>query len=213
LRGRRSWSYCMAEVFAGYTLFAAAIRRGPLNENVNPMDDRSHKQGSLLADPVSEKDHATGPATAPVTIVEYGDYECPSCLSAVPIMEQVRQSLGDRLRFVFRHFPQSSIHTHASAAAEAAEAAADQGKFWQMHEALFKHQKELADIDLSHLALTLGLEIYKFDISRSQEEHRQRIRADFDGGVRSGVNKTPTLFINARRYDGPINAKSIIAAS
>jgi len=145
--------------------------------------------------------------------VEYGDYECPSCLNAVPIIGQVRESLGDRLRFVFRHFPVSSIHPHASAAAEAAEAAADQGKFWEMHEALFRHQKELAALDLSHLALTLGLEIYKFESSRSREKHQTRIRADFEGGLRSGVNKTPTLFINGRRYDGSVNAKAIIAAS
>src|SRR5580704_11931595 len=110
----------------------------------------------LLAEAVTEQDHALGPADAPITIVEYGDYECPTCLNAVPIIQKVRENLGDRVRFIFRHYPQSSIHAHASAAAEAAEAAAEQGKFWQMHEALFKHQKELATIDLSHLALTLG---------------------------------------------------------
>jgi protein-disulfide isomerase len=145
--------------------------------------------------------------------VEYGDYECPSCLNAVPIIEEVRQNLGDQLRFVFRHFPQSNIHPHASAAAEAAESAADQGKFWEMHQALFGHQQELAAIDLSHLALSLGLEIYKFEISRSQEKHRGRIRADYEGGLRSGVHKTPTLFINGKRYDGPVNADAIVAAS
>jgi protein-disulfide isomerase len=117
------------------------------------------------------------------------------------------------VRFVFRHFPQSSIHPHASAAAEAAEAAAEQGKFWEMHAALFRHQEELADLDLSHLALNLGLEIYKFETGRSQERHQRRIRADFESGVRSGVNKTPTLFINGRRYDGAVDAKAIIAAT
>jgi protein-disulfide isomerase len=177
------------------------------------MGDEFPKNRSSLAEPVTDHDHAIGPPNAPVTIVEYGDYECPSCLVAVQIIEKVRQSLGDRLRFVFRHFPQSSIHLHASAAAEAAEAAADQGKFWEMHEALFRHQKDLAEIDLSHLALTLGLEIYKFDISRAQEGHRRRISADFEGGRRSGVKKTPTLFINGQRYDGPVDANAIIAAS
>src|SRR5256885_12581465 len=107
-------------------------------------------------------------------------------------MREVRKVLGDRVRFVFRHFPQSSIHPHASAAAEAAEAAADQGKFWEMHEALFQHQKELDD--LGYLALTLGLEIYKFEESRTLDKHRQRIKADFESGVRSGVIKTPTFF-------------------
>ena len=166
-----------------------------------------------LTDPVTAKDHSIGPDDAPITIVEYGDYECPDCLNAVPIIAEVRRALGDRLRFVFRHFPQSSIHPHASTAAEAAEAAAEQGKFWQMHEALFKHQKELAEIDLSHLALQLGLEIYRFDTSRSQERNHRRIKSDQESGTRSGVRKTPTLFINGRRYDGPVVAASIIQAA
>ena len=177
------------------------------------MDDSSVEKTDLLAEPVTQRDHAIGPANAPITIVEYGDYECPSCLNAVPVITEVRRSLGDRLRFVFRHFPQSSIHPHASAAAEAAEAAAEQGKFWGMHEALFQHQKELADVDLSHLALNLGLEIYQFETSRSAQRHRLRVRTDFDSGLRSGVRGTPTLFMNGRRYDEPINAKAIIAKS
>jgi protein-disulfide isomerase len=167
----------------------------------------------FLSEPVTEVDHAAGRADAPITIVEYGDYECPSCLNAVPILDEVRKSLGDRVRFVFRHFPQSSIHPHASAAAEAAESAAEQGKFWEMHASLFKHQEELATLDLSHLALNLGLEIYKFETGRSQERHERRIRADYEGGLRSGVHKTPTLFINGRRYDGVVEAKAIVSAA
>jgi protein-disulfide isomerase len=166
-----------------------------------------------LVEPVTERDHSLGPIPAPITLVEYGDYECPSCLNFVPILQEVRETLGDRLRFIFRHFPQSSIHPHASAAAEAAESAGDQGKFWEMHQALFEHQKELGEIDFSHLALRLGLEIYKFEASRSSERHRHRIRADHESGTRSGVTKTPTLFINDRKYEGPIEAKAIIAAA
>jgi protein-disulfide isomerase len=177
------------------------------------MDHSTNDQAGLLVDPVTEQDHALGPASAPITIVEYGDYECPDCLNAVPIVQEVRQNLGEKLRFVFRHFPQSSIHPHASAAAEAAEAAAEQGKFWEMHKALFDHQKELAEIDFSHLALNLGLEIYRFETSRSRDKHRRHISDDFASGRRSGVKKTPTLFINGRRYDGPIEAKAIIVAS
>src|SRR3954451_14588130 len=120
-------------------------------------------QTNMLAVPVHDKDHSLGPAEAPITIVEYGDYECPDCLNAVPIIREVRQRLGDRLRFVFRHFPRSSIHPHASMAAEAAEAAAEQGKFWGMHEALFQHQSKLAEIDPAHLALNLGIEVYQFE--------------------------------------------------
>lgn len=167
----------------------------------------------LLAEPVTDRDHALGSASAPVTIVEYGDYECADCLNAVPIVAEVRRQLGDRLRFVFRHFPRSNIHPRASAAAEAAEAAGDQGKFWEMHEALFRHQSDLSETDFSHLALTLGLEIYRFESSRGRELHSRRVRSDYEGGVRSGVNKTPTLFINGRRYEGPVEADAVVAAA
>jgi len=177
------------------------------------MSDIPRKSADILADPVTERDHSLGPADAPITIVEYGDYECPDCLNAVPIIRESRSILGDRVRFVFRHFPQSSIHPHASIAAEAAEAAADQGKFWEMHEALFAHQKELAEIDLSHLALTLGLEIYKFETSRTSEQHHRRVLADYESGLRGGVNKTPSLFIQARRYLGTMDAQAIVAAA
>jgi formate-nitrite transporter family protein len=176
------------------------------------MNHEVSDEGSL-AEAVTERDHSIGPSTAPITIVEYGDYECPDCLNAVPIVKKVREALGDRLRFVFRHFPRSSIHPHASAAAEAAEAAADQGKFWLMHEALFEHQKELGEIDFNHLALTLGMEIYKLDASRSSQQHRQRIGADYQSGLRSGVKKTPTLFINGRKFNGAIEANAIITAA
>jgi protein-disulfide isomerase len=177
------------------------------------MDDASTAGSDQLAEPIAPRDHAIGLETAPITIVEYGDYECPSCFNAVPVIQEVQQSLRERLRFVFRHFPRSSIHPHASVAAEAAEAAGEQNKFWEMHHALFKHQKELADLDLGHLALTLGLEIYKFESSRTRERHRKRISDDFESGVRSGVNKTPTLFINGRKYLGAVEAKAIIAAA
>jgi protein-disulfide isomerase len=167
----------------------------------------------LLAEPVGDRDHALGPKDASITILEYGDYECPSCLNALPVIRAVREALGDRLRFVFRHFPQSSVHPHASAAAEAAEAAAEQGKFWEMHAALFAHQQELAELDLTHLALNLGLEVYGFETGRSRERHRRRISQDYQSGVQSGVKRTPTLFINGVRYDGPIEAAAIVAAA
>src|SRR5437868_6946351 len=112
--------------------------------------------------PPSAQDHAAGPVDAPVTLIEYGDYECPDCFNAEPVVSELRARLGDRLRVIFRHFPRSSIHPRASAAAAAAEAAAAQGKFWEMHRALYRHQRELADLDLTHLALQIGLEVYRF---------------------------------------------------
>src|SRR4051794_17910593 len=110
-----------------------------------------------LAVPVSDADHRLGSMAAPIVLVEYGDYECPYCHNAQPVVKEVRQRLGDRLAFVFRHFPQNSIHPHASTAAQAAEAAGEQGKFWEMHDLLYWHQQELAGLDLTPLALGLGL--------------------------------------------------------
>src|SRR4051812_27258694 len=115
--------------------------------------------GADLDVPVSVTDHSLGPVDAPVTLVEYGDYECPDCFNAEPVVAEIRQRLGNKLRYVFRHFPRSSVHPRASVAAAAAEAAAGQRKFWEMHAALFRHQRELADLDLVHLALQLGLEV------------------------------------------------------
>lgn len=174
------------------------------------MASENESNSETLFEPVTEKDHILGPVDAPITLLEYGDYECPDCLNAVPIVKEVRRALGERLRFVFRHFPLSSIHPHASIAAEAAEAAGDQGKFWEMHEALFRHQKELAD--LTHIALSLGLEIYSFESGRTDDRHRSKVYRDYEGGVLSGVKGTPTFFINGCRYRGKKEAAGILAA-
>jgi protein-disulfide isomerase len=163
-----------------------------------------------LAVPVNEKDHVQGSRSAPVTLVEYGDYECPDCLNAWPIVQEIRQKLGDRLAFVFRHFPLNSIHPRASAAAQAAEAAGLQGRFWEMHDQLFGHQKELGNVDLTHLALTMGLEIYRFESALELQSSLQKISDDMDGGIRSGVKGTPTFFINGRRYRGKVDAASLL---
>jgi len=151
---------------------------------------------------VGERDHARGPADAPVTLVEYGDYECPNCLSVFPILKRLSQEMGNKLRFVFRHFPQDRVHPHAAAAAEASEAAAAQGKFWEMHDLLFEHQKDLAEIDLGQLALKAGLEIYRFEADISSQRFAKRVREDLESGEQSGVKGTPTLFVNGVKYGG-----------
>ena len=161
---------------------------------------------------VSERDHALGSADAPITLVEYGDYECPYCGRAYPVVKQIRQRMGDQLRFVFRNFPLNTIHEHAGVAAQAAEAAAAQGKFWEMHDALYVHQDELAEADLSRYALQIGLEIYRFQSDLSSERFAARVREDFRGGVRSGVNGTPTFFINELRYNGPHELEPMLEA-
>ncbi len=165
-----------------------------------------------LAVPVSARDHAQGPADAAVTLVEYGDYECPYCGKAYPVVKAIQQRMGDSLRFVFRNFPINTVHEHAGVAAQAAEAAAAQGKFWEMHDLLYENQDGLAEVDLHQYALKIGLEIYRFDADLSSEIFARRVREDFRGGLRSGVNGTPTFFINAVRYNGEKELDPLLAA-
>ena len=165
-----------------------------------------------LTVPINDKDHAQGPPDAPVTLVEYGDYECPYCGNAYPIIKRLQKELGPRLRFVFRNFPLNTIHAHAGVAAQAAEAAAAQGRFWEMHDLLYEHQQDLGEADLLHYALTLGLEPYRFEADLSSEIFARKVSDDFRGGVRSGVNGTPTFFINGARYAGPHDYDSLKAA-
>jgi len=156
---------------------------------------------SHLRPAVSENDHRFGPDDAPVTLVEYGDYECPHCGRAHPIVRELQRRMGKKLRLVFRNFPLAELHPHARHAAEAAEAAADQGKFWEMHDQLFEHQARLADADLLRYAGTLGLDAQRIEDELAAGTHRNRVEQDFSSGVRSGVNGTPTFFINGARHD------------
>jgi protein-disulfide isomerase len=155
-----------------------------------------------LTPPVSERDHMAGPGDAPVTLVEYGDYECPYCGMAYPIVKAVQRKLGSQLRFVFRNFPLAEIHPHARHAAQAAEAAAAQGKFWEMHDMLFEHQHALDDEDLIAYARSLGLDAERVARELEAGTYAKRVRDDFRNGVRSGVNGTPTFFVNGERYEG-----------
>jgi protein-disulfide isomerase len=168
---------------------------------MNDTDDLSDATPHLTI-PVGARDHIQGSNDAPVTLVEYGDYECPYCGMAYPIIKGVQRHLGDRLRFVFRNFPISTSHPHARHAAEAAETAGAQGKFWEMHDMLYEHQKTLDDTHLRHFAEQLALDIDRFDRDLSERRHEGRVQEDFMSGVRSGVNGTPTFFINGVRYDG-----------
>jgi protein-disulfide isomerase len=165
-----------------------------------------------LQNPVDDSDHSRGNAAAPVTLVEYGDYECPDCLNSEPIVQRLLDRFADRLRVVFRHFPLSSVHPRASAAAQAAEAAGAQGRFWEMHTALFKNQHRLADLDLTHLALSLGLDIYSFQRDVESAASSRKVRANYDDGLASGVKGTPTFFINGCRYAGKPEFDAIAAA-
>ncbi|HET6641871.1 MAG TPA: DsbA family protein [Gaiellaceae bacterium] len=163
--------------------------------------------------PVSDgRDHIQGPADAPVTLVEYGDYECPYCGAAYPIVKEVQARMGDRLRFVFRNFPITTSHPHAEQAAEAAEAAAAQDRFWEMHDALYENQKRLRDEDLRAYAEELGLDIERFAGELGEHVHEARVHEDFLSGVRSGVNGTPTFYLNGVRHDDSYELETLLAA-
>jgi len=159
-------------------------------------------KAARLSVPVSTSDHIEGRADAPVTLVEYGDYECPHCGHAYPIVKRIQARLGPALRFAFRNFPLSEAHPHALAAAEIAEAAALQDKFWPMHDALFEHQTALDDQHLAQYARSLDLNVAKLQAALRSDAPKERVRADFMSGVRSGVNGTPTFFIDGLRFDG-----------
>jgi protein-disulfide isomerase len=167
---------------------------------------------SKLSIPVSDKDHRQGDADAPCTLVEYGDYECPSCGQAYPIVKRVQKHFGKRLLFVFRNFPLSEMHPYAEPAAETAEFAGAHHKFWEMHDLLYENQDRLDDALLFQLAEQLQLDPEKLRQALAAKEFEPRVRADFRGGVRSGVNGTPTFFINGQRHDGAYDYASLVEA-
>jgi protein-disulfide isomerase len=165
-----------------------------------------------LTVPPGKRDHAVGPAAAPVTLVEYGDFECPHCGAAHHVVKEIQKRLGHQLRFVFRHSPLGMAHPHAEHAAEAAEAAGVQGKFWPMHDALFENQEALEDSDLVQYAAALGLDADQFVTELASHVHAPRVREDFMSGVRSGVNGTPSFFVNGIRHDGDYELDSLLAS-
>lgn len=158
-----------------------------------------------LTPPVGPDDHAQGPADAPVTLVEYGDFECSYCGMAYPIVKSIQERMGDQLRFVFRSFPLSEAHPHAEHAAEVAEAAADQDHFWEMHDVLYEHQDHLGDAALVRYAQQLGMDATEVRGDLEDGTYADRVRRQFMSGVRSGVNGTPSFFINGERFDGAWN--------
>src|SRR5436309_9603607 len=163
---------------------------------------QNKQETAMLKIPVSEKDHVQGDANAPIILVEYGDYECPHCGHAYPIVKRVQKHFGERLAFVFRNFPLNQMHANAENAAEAAEFAAAHQRFWEMHDGLFENQRALGVPLLLELAQTLGLSAEKLQSALASDEYAQRVKSDFIGGARSGVNGTPTFFINGDRHDG-----------
>jgi protein-disulfide isomerase len=160
----------------------------------------------------NKRDHLRGSPDAPVQLVEYGDFECPHCGAAYLVVKKLEQDLGDRLAVVFRQFPLINVHPHAELAAEAAEAAGAQGKFWQMHDMLFEHQDALAPADLMRYAAALHLDVKRFADDLSGHAFRSKVQDDMKGGLQSGVKGTPTFFINGVLHQGGYDEASLLAS-
>jgi protein-disulfide isomerase len=167
---------------------------------------------STLKAPVTPRDHILGPANAPVTLVEYGDYECPHCGAAHPIVKLVLEHFGKNIRFVFRHFPLNQVHPNAEAAAESAEFAGANRRFWDMHDGIYENQDRLGLPLLFALSGALGLSEASLREALVNGTYAEKVKGDFLGGVRSGVNGTPSFFINSRRHDGSYAFADLAAA-
>jgi protein-disulfide isomerase len=154
-----------------------------------------------LRPPVSENDHLQGNKNAPIELLEYGDYQCPFCGMAYPIVKQLQSALGEKLKFIFRNFPLAKVHPQATISAIASEAAGLQGKFWEMHDMLFENQRHLNKTALSGYARELGLNLNQFEEDMLNEALAEKVEAHFYSGLRSGVNATPTFYINGEKYD------------
>jgi protein-disulfide isomerase len=193
----------VAATLAGALVFRlAAVIRG----------ERTATLPLVLDRPVDvERDHVRGPADAPLTLVEYGDFECPFCGRATGVVRELEERFGDELRYVFRHLPLTDVHEHAELAARAAEAAAGQGRFWDMHDVMFARQDELELEDLLGYAGMAGLDVERFARDLDDERAAARIREDVASAEASGARGTPTFFVGERRHVGPYDAETLAA--
>jgi protein-disulfide isomerase len=171
-----------------------------------------HMVGGRLVAPVNENDHVIGSPTAPVTLVEYGDFQCPFCGAAHPIVQEVLRRRQAVVRFVYRHFPLTNVHPYAESTAEAAEAASVRGRFWPVHDWLFEHQDRIDPRSLAAGLDDLGLDGPVIGAEAASHRYLSRVRSDFVGGVHSGVNGTPTFFINGHRHDGGYSSAELLRA-
>jgi protein-disulfide isomerase/predicted ester cyclase len=188
---------------------SARFERATANKKTGRPEVAGDRQGIILD---AQRDHVQGQVEAPIALLEYGDYECPSCARAQPIVREIQQRLGDKLCFAFRHFPVTPVHPQAELAAQAAEAANAQGKFWEMHELLLENQRALDNQYLPAFAAALGLDEARLIGEVMLKTYARRICHDFNLGVRDGVNGTPCFFINGRRYDGAIRLEPLLVA-
>jgi protein-disulfide isomerase len=169
------------------------------------------RQG-LLQMPITDRDNVVGAPDAPVQVVEYGDYECPYCAAAHPVVADLLNQRATAIRFAYRHFPLTNVHKHAEFAAEAAEAAGAQGHYWTMHDWLFEHQRQLEPSFVTAAAGKAGLDTAVFAENLAARTFHPKVQEDFMTGLRSGVNGTPTFFIDGARHDGPATLAALLAA-
>ena len=167
---------------------------------------------SRLVLPVGARDHAQGSREAIVTLLEYGDFESGHCMENFRVVKEITRWLRGELYYVFRHFPAADKHPNALPAAEAAEAAGAQGRFWEMHDWLCEHSPTIRDAQLKGYAQGLGLDVERFERERREHTYIEKVREDFTSGVASGVTRTPTFFINGVRYRGEVDVDSLLAA-
>lgn len=164
---------------------------------------------TILSDPLNDHDHIRGDSDSPVILVEYADFECPYSGHAYYIVKQLLEDMDGKFGFVFRNFPLTQIRPHALPAALAAEAAGMQGAYWEMHDLLFEQQHRLDPEYLIAFAQVLGMDIEQFIVDMTSDDAAGRIRRDFVGGIRSGVNGTPAFFVNGVRHDGPYDYETL----
>lgn len=167
---------------------------------------------TVLKVPVTSEDHIQGNPKAPITLVEYGDYQCPYCGQAYPIVKQLQEYFGDQLCFVFRNFPLTEVHEYAKASACTAEFAGTYNKFWEMHDLLYENQENLDPEHIKQLVESLGLNTHQLENAMREGTFDRKIQKDFMGGVRSGVNGTPSFFINDHRFNGSYDYDSLVNA-
>jgi protein-disulfide isomerase len=167
---------------------------------------------ATLKPPVSDQDHIRGTLSSPVILLEFGDFECPHCAAAHSILKKLEMNLQNRMAFVFRHLPLAQVHEYARTAAISSEAAGRQGKFWEMHDLIFENQSKLSTVYLLRMAESLGLDMKTFQKDTYDVKLAEKVDADFESGVLSGVNGTPSFFINGIKYDGAYDLESMTAA-
>lgn len=167
---------------------------------------------AILKVQVSSDDHIQGTKNAPIVLVEYGDYQCPYCGMAYPVVKMIQKHFGKQLLFVFRNFPLSEAHPLSEPAAETAEFAAEYDKFWQMHDLLYENQARFSIPFLLELGETLGLSSQALDQTIADRQYEAKIKKDFLSGVRSGVKGAPTFFVNGQRYNGPVEFNEFVSA-